>query len=186
MSTKQKYSDEELKKLIPKSAQPKNTDQKNIEMSDKEIDKWIESISPEQYAYSNMSMSERFASKWNEGPLVFVFFGATVACLTVGLGTLKTKNQKLSQMMMRGRVFFQGACVVSLVATLGHQDQFMEGAQFFYDRKTENEAKLKQKYGIQDKQKSVTEIVQNVIVEENNKQSVSEIVQNIIEEDKKL
>lgn len=167
------YTDEELEKMIPKSVQAKKPE-KNLEMTDKEIDIWIESVSPEQYAYSNMSMTERFASKWNEGPLVFLFFGATVACLTVGLGTLKTKNQKLSQMMMRGRVFFQGACVASLVGTLGHQDQFMEGAKYFYDRKMENEAKLKMKYGIQDKKKeTVTEIVQNVMDQEMVKQSAS-------------
>jgi len=179
------YTNEELEKLLPKSVKTKKPE-KNLEMTDKEIDKWIESISPEQYAYSNMSMTERFASKWNEGPLVFIFFGATVACLTVGLGTLKTKNQKLSQMMMRGRVFFQGACVVSLVATLGHQDQFMEGAKFFYDRNMENEAKLKKKYGIQDEKKvTVTEIVENVIDQENKQKSVTEIVQNVMEEHKK-
>merc|ERR1711893_14526 len=84
-----------------------------------------------------------------------------------GLTTLKSKNQRISQMMMRGRVTFQGLCVVSLVATLGHQDQFMEGAKFLYDRKMGNEEAMKQAIeshrNIQrSPQKSVGEIVEQV------------------------
>merc|ERR1711893_314016 len=83
-----------------------------------------------------------------------------------GLTTLKSKNQRISQMMMRGRVTFQGLCVVSLVATLGHQDQFMEGAKFLYDRKMGNEeamrAAIESQKTIQRPQKSVSEIVEQV------------------------
>merc|ERR1712066_1067562 len=85
----------------------------------------------------------------------------------VGLTRLKSKNQRLSQMMMRGRVGFQALCVISLVGTLGHQDQFMEGAKFLYDRKMGNEEAMIQAIEAQKNiqrspQKSVTEIVEQV------------------------
>merc|ERR1711972_469896 len=163
-------TDEEIAKLIPKSVTKeaeKRKSEKVTELNDAELDKFLQEVSPEQYAYSQMGIMEKFAAKWNEGPLVFVFFGCTVACLAVGLTTLNTKNQRLSQMMMRGIVTFQGLCVVSLVATLGHQDQFMEGAKFLYDRKMGNEEAMKQAIeshrNIQrSPQKSVSEIVEQV------------------------
>merc|ERR1712046_65345 len=144
----------------------KKKSEKVTELNDAELDKFLQEVSPEQYAYSQMSITEKFAAKWNEGPLVFVFFGCTVACLAVGLTTLKSKNQRLSQMVMRGRVTFQGLCVISLVATLGHQDQFMEGAKFLYDRKMGNEeamrAAIESHKTIQRPQRSVSEIVEQV------------------------
>lgn len=162
-------TDEEIAKLIPKSVvqeAEKKKSEKVTELNDAELDKFLHEVSPEQYAYSQMGIMEKFAAKWNEGPLVFVFFGCTVGCLCVGLTTLKTKNQKLSQMMMRGRVTFQMLCVVSLVSTLGHQDQFMEGAKYLYDRKMGNEeavrAAIESHRTIQRPNKSVTEIVEQV------------------------
>ena len=74
------------------------------------------------YEYSQLGFWERWKHKLDEGPLVFVFLACTVGCLTVGMGTMKSKSaqsRQLGQYMMRGRVGFQGLAVLALIGTTG-------------------------------------------------------------------
>eukprot|EP00026_Physarum_polycephalum_P018431 Phypoly_transcript_20020.p1 GENE.Phypoly_transcript_20020~~Phypoly_transcript_20020.p1 ORF type:complete len:114 (+),score=8.46 Phypoly_transcript_20020:25-342(+) len=48
-------------------------------------------------------------------PHIFAGVGATLACLFGGMYTMYVGNREASQIMMRGRVFFQGVTVACLV-----------------------------------------------------------------------
>lgn len=61
-------------------------------------------------------------------PAVFMFLGATVAALTVGMGAMLRNDKRRSQSMMRARVFFQMCTVGALMGGVYYRaylgDQF--------------------------------------------------------------
>ena len=59
---------------------------------------------------------------------IFAGLTATIIALTVGLSTLKTGNQKLSQKMMRWRVGAQGFTLFALIAGVGYQSMSKKDA----------------------------------------------------------
>lgn len=76
---------------------------------------------PEQYnpidwsSYYEESPKDRFKRKALENP--FVPTGAVLTAIVLGFGlwTMKTKNQQLSQHMMRTRILAQGATVACMI-----------------------------------------------------------------------
>lgn len=68
---------------------------------------------------SNNESQEKWQSKLmsrvKDDPLVFIFLGATVAALTVGLRALLRADRRQSQLMMRARVGFQLCTVGALI-----------------------------------------------------------------------
>ncbi|KAI5637725.1 hypoxia induced protein conserved region domain-containing protein [Phthorimaea operculella] len=59
--------------------------------------------------------SEKFGRKFSENPFVPVGCLATVGALSYGLWCFRTRNSKMSQIMMRWRIVAQGFTVTALV-----------------------------------------------------------------------
>ncbi|CAG0922980.1 unnamed protein product [Notodromas monacha] len=60
--------------------------------------------------------SEKFKRKFGENPLVPIGCVATGTVLFLGLASFIRRNPKMSQKMMRARIFAQGFTVVALIA----------------------------------------------------------------------
>jgi hypothetical protein len=76
-----------------------------------------------------MSGASRALAKIRDEPVTFGFLGLTVAALGLGLRSLYNNDKRMSQLMMRARVFFQLCTVSALVGSLYYRAYATDGAR---------------------------------------------------------
>ena len=79
-----------------------------------------------------MSGASRALAKIRDEPVTFGFLGLTVAALGLGLRSLYNNDKRMSQLMMRARVFFQLCTVSALVGSLYYRAYATDGARVYF------------------------------------------------------